>query len=93
MFYSKASTGGAFYLFEDVDVALSQSGTFEIAFFNASEKNFAELSGMTLFVGEITEPDGGGGEGFVPIPAAAWLFGSALLGFVGYARRRRGSDA
>jgi hypothetical protein len=24
----------------------------------------------------------------VPIPAAAWLFGSALLGFVGFARRR-----
>ena len=27
----------------------------------------------------------------VPIPAAAWLFGSALLGLVGYSRRRAGS--
>lgn len=26
--------------------------------------------------------------GVVPVPAAAWLFGSALLGFVGLARRR-----
>jgi hypothetical protein len=25
----------------------------------------------------------------VPIPAAAWLFGSGLLGLVGVARRRR----
>jgi hypothetical protein len=24
----------------------------------------------------------------VPLPAAAWLFGSALLGFVSYSRRR-----
>ncbi|MCG8070610.1 MAG: VPLPA-CTERM sorting domain-containing protein, partial [Candidatus Thiodiazotropha taylori] len=25
----------------------------------------------------------------VPLPAAAWLFGSALLGFVSYSRRRK----
>lgn len=25
----------------------------------------------------------------VPLPAAAWLFGTALLGFVGYSRRRK----
>ncbi len=25
----------------------------------------------------------------VPVPAAAWLFGTALVGFVGYSRRRR----
>lgn len=29
------------------------------------------------------------GTGVVPIPAAAWLFGSALVGLAGFARRRR----
>lgn len=29
--------------------------------------------------------------GEVPIPAAVWLFGSALVGFLGYARRRKAS--
>ena len=28
-------------------------------------------------------------EALVPIPAAAWLFGSALLGLVGVARRKK----
>ena len=28
-------------------------------------------------------------EAVVPIPAAAWLFGSALLGLVGVARRKK----
>ena len=42
-------------------------------------------------VGPGTFPDGGGsGTGNeVPIPAAAWLFGSALLGLSGVARKRK----
>jgi hypothetical protein len=32
----------------------------------------------------------GSGASQVPVPAAAWLFGSGLLGMVGVARRRRG---
>ncbi|MDX2505357.1 MAG: VPLPA-CTERM sorting domain-containing protein [Gammaproteobacteria bacterium] len=27
-------------------------------------------------------------EGFVPVPAAVWLFGSGLIGIVGLARRK-----
>jgi hypothetical protein len=30
-----------------------------------------------------------GGDTFVPVPAAVWLFGSGLLGLVGVARRKR----
>jgi len=31
----------------------------------------------------------GGGLNPVPVPAAFWLFGTALIGFVGMARRRK----
>jgi hypothetical protein len=31
----------------------------------------------------------GGGMSAVPVPAAAWLFGTALIGFVGMSRRRK----
>ena len=34
-------------------------------------------------------PGPGPGPGTVPLPAAAWLFGSALLGFVAMSNRRR----
>jgi len=34
-------------------------------------------------------PETGGGEGTVPLPGAAWLFGTALLGFMAKAGRRR----
>jgi len=42
-------------------------------------------------VDPATLPGGGGGTGGneVPIPAAAWLFGSALLGLGGIARKRK----
>jgi len=41
-----------------------------------------EISGFT---NEVPVPPVGSE---IPIPAAAWLFGSALLGFIGYTRRR-----
>jgi hypothetical protein len=37
--------------------------------------------------------DLGGGPPEVPVPAAAWLFGSGLVGLVGVARRRRSRKA
>jgi hypothetical protein len=36
----------------------------------------------------LPDTDGSDWVGVVPVPAAAWLFGSALLGMVGVARRR-----
>lgn len=49
------------------------------------------VSGVKYFVG-ITGPSKGGYGGSisaVPLPAAAWLFGSALLGFMGWSNRRK----
>ena len=34
------------------------------------------------------DPQPSGGPAVVPLPAAAWLFGSALLGFFGFSRRK-----
>jgi hypothetical protein len=31
----------------------------------------------------------GGGTSAVPVPAAAWLFGTALIGFIGFSRRTK----
>ncbi|ROS00276.1 putative secreted protein [Sinobacterium caligoides] len=46
-----------------------------------AEGNFITIKGMDdVFVSQVNE---------VPLPAAAWLFGSALLGLSGLARRRR----
>jgi len=39
----------------------------------------------------VTHIDTGGGGNPVPVPAAAWLFGSGLLGLAGVARRRKQS--
>ena len=41
----------------------------------------------TLTANEVTEIPGGGQIQVVPVPAAAWLMGSALLALVGVRRR------
>lgn len=40
-------------------------------------------------VGTVLNFSGTGSAAVVPVPAAAWLFGSGLLGLAGMARRRR----
>jgi hypothetical protein len=39
------------------------------------------FGGDDLYFTQIASP--------IPLPAAAWLFGTALIGFVGYSRRRK----
>ncbi len=55
--------------------------------------------GSNDFSGGFTIPEGGGTPTLlpfahvdvaaVPVPAAAWLFGSGLLGLIGIARRKK----
>ena len=40
-------------------------------------------------VPDYTFPGSNFGQAAVPVPAAAWLFGSGLLGLVGIARRKK----
>ena len=41
---------------------------------------FDNRGGVSLLVSEVSA---------IPVPAAAWLFGTALIGFVGFSRRRK----
>jgi hypothetical protein len=50
----------------------------------------SEVSGgTTLFFGAEAQPFVAYEGAFVPVPAAAWLFGSGLLGLIGIARRKK----
>ena len=69
------------------DIALSGSNTFDllIAALNSGDLRAA------IHVGSYAN---GGSEKFssvpaVPVPAAVWLFGTALIGFVGFSRRTK----
>lgn len=61
--------------------------------FTASSSTLAWLSiknatgGSIVFIDEISLVNLGGSE--IPIPAAFWLFGTALVGLVGVSRRRK----
>ena len=49
--------------------------------------------GSWSIFGEAPFDEGSGGQlaavGAVPVPAAAWLFGSGLIGLMGFVRRRK----
>lgn len=64
------------------------------SYINPSANNAGQ--GNTLFAAHVGGFDASGtnsaffgGSTPVPLPAAAWLLGSGLLGLVGFARRRR----
>lgn len=44
---------------------------------------------QAILPGSICDENECSGTGFVPIPAAAWLFGSGLIGLAGIARKRK----
>jgi hypothetical protein len=71
--------------FPEAEVTVSFAGIAAYALFDFSSElryiidNFVGTFGSSE---DITPPSS------VPVPAAAWLFGSALLGFMGFSRRK-----
>jgi hypothetical protein len=78
-------------------VAVGQA-TAEVIDFNDPTNNKYEAPTFTGAAGvskmEVTLTDSGAIDDItvVPVPAAAWLFGSALLGAIGIGSRRRAKD-
>jgi hypothetical protein len=63
------------------DLILEAGATLDLNGFNLYVRNSFINNGGTILGGVVT-------VSAVPIPAAAWLFGSGLLGMIGFARRR-----
>lgn len=94
--YWAVKAGSSFTLYWDVDVSLTQTGgacdgtnNYNLTCLNAANvvssgswttPNNQQLSHITFYDSEPPQ--------IVPIPAAVWLFGSALLGLVGIGRRK-----
>ncbi len=70
-------------------IALNEASTSTPYTFNSADTSFADPGGAQIRYyssqpGSWTSP--------VPVPAAVWLFGSALAGFIGFNRRKQGSS-
>jgi len=81
----KGGNSWAGYLFESKTFSVEgdTAGTFEIVFTNNGGQN-PNLSHMSLYLREgvsSTSP--------VPVPAAAWLFGTGLIGLTGLQRKKK----
>jgi len=64
------------------DLMGETSGNFDVAFL-CSQNTACAAAGQTYALSHAA------GYTVIPVPAAAWLFGSGLLGLVGVARRRK----
>ncbi|WP_101756934.1 VPLPA-CTERM sorting domain-containing protein [Oceanicoccus sp. KOV_DT_Chl] len=62
-----------------LDILLTQNGVYTIAVGGEAGFSIGSTYDYTLNLSQVNE---------VPVPAAAWLFGSALLGLVGAGRKR-----
>jgi len=77
----KASTSFSAYLFKDLgNLATDSTGGFFINWLNNGGQT-PKLSHMTIYSKTNTSA--------VPLPAALWLFGPALLGFMGFRRKNQ----
>lgn len=76
------------------DLSQGQVGMFEIAAISGVSINDLGAIGLR---GQATDGPEGSAKEFqvmsdVPVPATVWLFGSALLGFAGISRTRKGAN-
>jgi len=77
----KASDSFAAYLFKDLgNLVTNSTGGFSISWSNGGSQ-IPNLSHMTIYSTTNTSA--------VPLPAALWLFGPALLGFMGFRRKNQ----
>lgn len=77
----KASDRYALWFYNDASVKTTNGGQWEIEFKN-NGGNHPDLSHIMVFGRD------GRDTSTVPVPAAAWLLGSGLLGIVGISRRK-----
>jgi len=82
----KASDHFSAYLFKDSSLPSGVEGEFLISIIKNDNPT---LSHMTIYSTESDIPGGGIFGNPVPLPAALWLFGPALLGFMGFRRKTK----
>ncbi|MEQ1740362.1 MAG: VPLPA-CTERM sorting domain-containing protein [Methyloglobulus sp.] len=78
IFHGGSASSGSLWGFANTDGLSLSDGTYGL-FFIIFPTNL--VYDFTLQVSNVVMPD-------VPVPAAVWLFGSALMGLVGVARRK-----
>jgi len=87
----KAGSDFASYLFTLPDIA--DNGTFSLIFSHLSEAGetiYYDLSHISIYTTNgVLPPDTDIFGNPVPLPAALWLFGPALLGFMGFRRKNK----
>ena len=74
---------GAYWSGTDLSVSLAW-----LFSFSDGVQTYTDVSNFNLFAWAVRSGDVPVSGASVPIPAAGWLFGSALLGLAGWARRR-----
>jgi hypothetical protein len=74
------------FLFENMDMLAWAVIDLETSFDNFFT---GDIDVALKNIGKVSHIGNVGGTPAVPLPAAAWLFGSALLGFMGFSVRRR----
>jgi hypothetical protein len=83
----KAGNEYSAYLFKTLgDLVNGDEGTFLISFLNKGGQT-PDLSHMSIYTTDSDIPDTSIFGNPVPLPAALWLFGPALLGFMGLRKK------
>ena len=87
----KGSKEYSAYLFKGLeDLYNGDGGLFSMSILtNNDNKNIVELSHISLYTTDSDIPGTSIFGNPVPLPAALWLFGPALLGFMGFRRKNK----